>query len=509
MNRFTTATWTAGTSLLLSLGLCAQQDYDAPAPIHRQELSKVRSQSLAKNVIFFVGDGMGVSTVTAARIFSQGVDGQLMIDRFPFTALSKTYTSDYITPDSAGTMSAMITGQNTNSGVISLDEKTERNDFNGDGDGKRLQTLLELAQARGMKIGVVTTARVTHATPAACYAHVNERNKENEIALQALPGDKTYNKALGKGLDLLIGGGRRFFVPSGVIDEEGDTGRRSDKRDLRSEFQKAGYKYVWNKRQFDKVKAADLPLLGLFDSSHMEYEYDRILDVAGEPSLADMTAKAVALLEAASKGKGYILVVESGRIDHAHHAGNAFRAMVETETFDRSVAAAVQRVSLEDTLILVTADHSHVFNIAGYPMRPKADLSYQVKKAPTEWIKGTHSGLFNLVYALDSSTGNVVPMTDKKGIPYTILAYANGGGYRASSGSRVDPMKDTFKGYGGVTVRGPNDPDYLQEAAVPLSSETHSGEDVAIYAIGPGAFLLNGTQKNTASYVLMKYALGL
>ena len=169
----------------------------------------------ARNVIFFIGDGMGVSTVTAARVFSVGVDGQLVLDQFPHTALSRTYSADSITPDSAPTMTAMMTGVNTNQSVIGFGEKTEANDFNDDGDGKASWTLLELAKRAGMKVGAVSTAQITHATPAATYSHINQRNNENDIALQALPTDATYNERLGRGLDILMGGGRRFFLPDG------------------------------------------------------------------------------------------------------------------------------------------------------------------------------------------------------------------------------------------------------------------------------------------------------
>ena len=113
----------------------------------------------ARNVIFFVGDGLGVSTVTAARIFSVGVAGQLVLDQFPYTALSRTYSADSITPDSAPTMTAMMSGVNTNQSVIGFGETTEPNDFNHDGDGEAPWTLLEQAKARGMKVGVVSTAR--------------------------------------------------------------------------------------------------------------------------------------------------------------------------------------------------------------------------------------------------------------------------------------------------------------------------------------------------------------
>jgi len=471
-----------------------------------QDHPRANSSTAAKSAIFFVGDGMGVSTVTAARIFSVGVDGQLVVDGLPYTALSRTYTSDHITPDSAGTMSAMMSGQNTNSGVIGLAETTERNDFNNDGDGPALTTLLEMAKASGKSVGVVSTARVTHATPAACYAHVNERNKENEIALQGLPGDPTYNAALGSGIDVLMGGGRRFYVPSTMFDEEGDSGSRPDGRDLRVEFQAAGYTYVWRDREFDDLRAADLPVLGLFESSHMEYEYDRITDVGGEPSITEMTLKAVELLS--SNPNGFFLMVESGRIDHAHHAGNAWRCLVDTEEFDRSIGAAIQAVNLRETIVVVTADHSHVFNIAGYPLRPWYDLPYSPTSVPQSWLKSSHGGILNIAFDISSSSGAVAEAQDSGGVPYTTLVYGNGPGYRGGNG-RVDPRNDTTPGLNGAVPNGPQDPEYMQEAAVPMGSETHSGEEVAIYAIGAGSSSLQGTVKNTTTFDLIRAALGL
>jgi alkaline phosphatase len=453
----------------------------------------------ARNVIFFVGDGMGVSTVTATRIYSVGLEGELVVDQFPFTALSRTYTSDAITPDSAGTMSAMMSGVNTNSGVIGFGPDTERNDFNADGDGERTATLLEMAKEAGMRVGVVSTARLTHATPAACFSHVNDRDKENDIALQALPSDATYNPRLGAGVDLLMGGGRQFFVPAGVMDEEGGAGSRPDGRDLRAEYQDAGYRYIWDQAGFDALAPADLPVLGLFERSHMEYEYDRPADVGGEPSVAEMTSKAIELLSAATAGadRGYFLHVESGRIDHAHHAGNAWRSLMDAEALDQAVGEAVRAVDLRDTLIIVTADHSHVFNIAGYPLRAASELPYTPKSAPAEYLDSPFNNIFDVVYSI-SANGDISAAGDSSGVPYTTLGYLNGPGYRA--GARVDPRSEPV---------GPNDPEYLQEAAVPLGSETHSGEEVAIYAIGRGAGNFRGTVKNTYIFEVMKSVLGL
>jgi len=462
----------------------------------------------AKNVIFFVGDGMGVSTVTAARVYSVGVAGQLVVDQLPYTALSKTYSADSITPDSAPTMSAMMTGVNTNQSVIGFGEGTEPNDFNRDGDGEKSWTLLEMAKKRGMSVGVVSTAEITHATPAATYAHINQRNNQNDIALQALPTAATYNERLGKGVDVLLGGGRRHFVPTTVTDEEGDRGSRTDGRDLRQEFVNAGYRYVWNRAGFDALAPGQLPVLGLFERGHMEFDYDRPNDLGGEPSIKDMTVKAIQLLQGAGRRKssGYFLQVESGRIDHA---GNAYRALTDTQALDDAIGAAAQMVDLRDTLIIVSADHSHVFSIAGYPMRPLEELPYAVTSYSPGYATAGQAGhgIFDVVYDLNQTTGVVEESTDRNGVPYTVIGYLNGPGYRGSA--RVDPRLDGFAGLGGVVPTGPSHPAYLQEAAVPTpGSETHAGEDVAIYAIGPGADYVRGTVKNTHIFFTMKRALG-
>jgi alkaline phosphatase len=458
----------------------------------------------ARNVIVFIGDGMGISTIAATRIFSVGVDGNLVMDQLPHAALSRTADADHITPDSASTMTSMMTGVNANSGVIGFGRETEFGDFNADGDGAPLSTALEQAKQRGMRVGVVSTARVTHATPAACYSHIDNRDREADIALQALPTDAAYNRALGAGLDLILGGGRQFFVPEGLADEEGDAGSRSDGRDLRAEFQAAGYGYVWNASAFAELGPSDLPVLGLFERSHMEYEADRPNDLGGEPSLSELSAKAIELLDG-DGGPGYFLMIEAGRIDHAHHAGNAYRALRDAEELDRAIGVALRAVDLRDTLILVTADHSHVFTLAGYPLRDPAELGYAVRSSPDGWGAGPHGHILDVVYDIDDA-GNVAKSTDAAGVPYTVLGYQNGPGYRGAP--RVDPAVDPFPGLSKLPGAGPNDSEYLQEAAVPLAAETHAGEDVALYGIGPGSWLVRGTVRNSHVHRVIGHALG-
>ena len=442
------------------------------------------------NVILFVGDGMGVSTVTSTRIATVGVDGQLALDRLPYTAISRTASADYITPDSAATMSAMMTGVNTNTGVIGYGPTTEYADFNGNGDGARLTNIGELATSMGYAVGIVTTTRVTHATPAAVFAHVNDRNLENEIAAQMTPGGAGYNDRLGQGLHVIFGGGRRHFLPTSASD-----GRRSDGRDLLAELQQQGYRYVSNRQGLNSLGGSGRAI-GLFASSHLDYEADRD---SSQPSLEEMTRKAIQILGAT--GKPYFLMVEAGRIDHAHHEGNAFRAFRDTRMFDRAISAAQRSVNLNRTLILATADHSHVFTIAGYPMRPLSDLRYTPRSVPASFRDQPHHGILGTVHDIDSG-GTISESGDSGGVPYTILGYANGPGHR--SGSRVNPNSDRTAGYGGAVPSSTAHSAYRQEATVPLFLETHAGEDVMIYAVGRTAENVRGTVPNTKVFDWIK-----
>ena len=446
----------------------------------------------AKNVILFVGDGMGVSTVTAARILEgqrrgeSGEENQLAFERFPHLSLVKTYSVNQQTSDSAPTMTAMVTGVKTKDGVLSIDENVVRGDHESV-DGNQLTTLLELAEDRGLSTGVVSTARVTHATPAACYAHSPERDWESDAELSdearaaGFPdiARQLIEQPHGDGLEVALGGGRAYFLPKTAPDPEDPKayGRRKDGRDLtRAWQQKRHGAYVWNERQLDALDLARTErLLGLFERSHMEYEADRAKDAGGEPSLAKMTEKAIALLS--KNERGFFLMVEGGRIDHAHHAGNARRALEDAIALSDAVRVATEHTDPQDTQILVTADHSHVFTIAGYPARGNDILGKVVTlDAYGERADG---------YAKDAD-----------GKPYTTLGYANGPGHREHG--RPD-----------LTHVDTSALDYLQEAAVPLDAETHAGEDVALYARGPGAHWVHGSQEQTISFYVMARALGL
>lgn len=460
----------------------AQQWFRDGARAARQAADLRPKPGKARNVILFVGDGMGLSTIAAARMREgqlkgrTGEENSLSFERFPYVSLSKTYSVDGQTADSAPTMTAMITGIKTDQGVLSVDQRATYNDC-ASAKGKGVSTYLEVAEAIGMATGVVSTARLTHATPAATYAHSANRDWESDAELSAeakTNGCKDIARQLiefpyGNGLEVALGGGRSYFLPNTFADPE-DTaskGRRLDGRNLATEWAqlKPRSAYVWNKAQFDAIDPKSTRhLLGLFERSHMEYEQDRANDSGKEPSLTDMTEKAIDILRANSGNKGYFLMVEAGRVDHAHHAGNASRALTDAIALSDAVRAALRKAS-DDTLIIVTADHSHTFTIGGYPDRGNDILGKVVSD-------GT--------LALD---GN--------GKPYTTVGYANGPGYR---GPTVRPD---------LTLTNTADPNFLQEAAVPLSSETHAAEDVAIYARGPGAHAFQGTVEQNVIFHVM------
>ena len=258
----------------------------------------------ARNVILFVGDGMGIATVTAARIREgqlrggSGEENLLEFERLPFTALSKTYNTDFQVPDSAGTMTAMVSGVKTRAGVLGVAEGVARGDFAATAAGS-VPTLLEQAEDRGLWTGVVTTTTITHATPGACYAHTPDRNWEGDANLPAAAREAGFPDiarqlvefAHGDGIEVALGGGRAFFLPATQADPEypQQKGARVDGRDLVAEWRSrypAGV-YAWNADQLLAVDAATTPkLFGLFEPSHMKFEEDRATDAAGEPSLA-------------------------------------------------------------------------------------------------------------------------------------------------------------------------------------------------------------------------------
>jgi alkaline phosphatase len=293
------------------------------------------------------------------------------------------------------------------------------------------------------------------------------------------------------GIEVAMGGGRREFLPNDAAANSPDArssveGDRNDQRNLVQEWS-ALYPsgdYVFDQAGFDAVDVdSSQQLFGLFNESEMHYEADRKNDLAGEPSLTEMTTKAIDILD--NNPQGFFLMVEAGRIDHGHHANSAFTALSDTVELSRAVQAALDATSREDTLIIVTADHSHVFTMAGYPKRGNPILGKVVE------------------------VGSETPTLDDDGLPYTTLAYANGLGFRD-----LGDQTNADMAYYSKTVAGRQDlsavdteaPGFHQEVLVPTEGETHGGEDVAVYAIGPGAHLVTGSHEQSIVFHVMNHA---
>jgi alkaline phosphatase len=465
----------------------------------------------AKNVIVFLGDGMSLPTVAAARILEgqrkggSGEENRLSWENFPATALSKTYNTDSQTPDSAGTMTAITTGVKSHMGAIGV-YAGDKNDCAGS-LGKQAQTWLELADAAGMATGIVTTARITHATPAATYAHVPNRNWENDAALpkQAVAeGCKDIARQLieatrdGRGPSIVLGGGRKEFLTVAQTDPQqpDKKGLRRDGRDLIAEWRGAHPQGAYATDAAQLAAAANAPsVLGLFNYDHLQFDHDRRANGAIEPSLADMTRAAIAHLSRG--GNGYVLMVEGAKIDMASHEGNAFRALDETIAFSDAVRAAAEATSTDDTLILVTADHAHTLTFVGYPARGNPILGK---------VRGSNS--------FDGEPGKLA--LDLSGKPYTTLVYANGPGNTGASeeqpaGPKRHPhwpkqLLAPANGRPDLTDVDTADPDYMQEALVPLSGESHGGDDVGIWARGPGSDAVRGSLEQNAIYHIVVQA---
>lgn len=433
----------------------------------------------ARNVILFIGDGMGVSTVTATRILDgqrKGMPGEenvLSFEHFPYLALSKTYEVNQQVAESAGTATALLTGSKTKAGFIGVSQAAVRKSC-ASANGNHLTSALELAEAGGRSTGVVTTTRLTHATPAAAYAHVPERDWESDRDLsdEARRNGCTDIAAqligfpYGDGIEVALGGGRIKFLPYDIADPEGENtaAGRLDGRNLPREWlhKFSNSAYVWNRQQFDAIDpSATDHLLGLFESDHMQFDADRADDTAGEPSLAEMTRLAIQIL--GRNPKGYFLLVEGGRIDHAHHHNNAYRALTDGIAFADAVAVADRMTSPDDTLIIVTADHSHTFTVAGYPTRGNPILGKAV---------------YNDSAGRPESGPKL--MGDQK--PFTTLGYYTGPGAAWVGGQRPDLSNTDTAG----------DRGYVQQGAIPAKDDTHGGEDVPVYARGPGAEHVRG-----------------
>lgn len=351
------------------------------------------NHNTAKNVIFFIGDGMDLTTVNAARVYMNGNEEKyLFFENFPHSGLSVTYCVDRKVADSACSSTAYLTGVKGNYATIGMTANVKRYDCNAYSNSlTHTESILRWAQLSGKSTGIVTNTRVTHATPAGAYAHTAERYWESDadvkdsncdpdvavdIAQQLIKG------SVGEELNVVMGGGRRMFIDQTFTDEEGDKGSRRDNRNLIDEwkdFQTAKrrrFNYIWSKTELKNLDFNNTDyLLGLFESDHCHYNLDiQNQNLEEEPTLTEMVEAAVKILQ--KNDKGYFLFVEGGKIDMAHHSTKAHYAMEETAELAQAVQKAVELTDAQDTLVVVSADHGHAVMYNGYGVRCFTSLSF-------------------------------------------------------------------------------------------------------------------------------------
>uniref|UniRef100_A0A8W7PMG3 Alkaline phosphatase n=1 Tax=Anopheles coluzzii TaxID=1518534 RepID=A0A8W7PMG3_ANOCL len=448
--------------------------------LDRQLYKNRLNRKVAKNVIMFLGDGLSIPTLAATRVYLGDESTELSFERFPYVGLSKTYCANVQVADSACTATAYLAGVKANYGTIGLTAAAALGDCQAQNDtSNHVHSIAKWAQDAGLSTGFVTTTEVTNASPAGMYAHTANRNWEyngaiekdgfdpavcQDIASQLIHGE------VGKHMRVIMGGGRREFLPTHETDIDGIRGRRTDGEDLIKHWQHHHSHhrsaYVQNRVQLLETNTAHGEtdyLLGLFSSKHLPYHLDA--DEQQIPTLSEMVSTAMDILE--RNDNGYFLFVEGGRIDHGHHYTQPIRAFDETVEFAKAIEMARSRTSQDNTLIVVTADHSHTMTMSGYSSR-KND------------ILGVNNG----------------QRADDE-LPYATISYANGPGYdrNVQREARLDLNR--------VDMR---DKSFAFPSTVPLGLETHGGDDVAVFASGPWAHLFSGTYEQHFIPHAMAYA---
>jgi alkaline phosphatase len=451
----------------------------------------------ARNVILFIGDGMSIAHRTAARLLAKGMvegryGGELAIDDMPYMALVSTAGTDSIVTDSANSMSAYTTGHKSCVNALGVYCAQTKNTLNH----PRVETIAELAKRRngGMAVGVVTNTEIEDATPAGVVAHTRRRGDYDDIVRMF------YDVRP----QVIMGGGTPFFLP-----QSDKTGKRTDNENYIEKFKAAGYRYVTTATEM-KAAGGATRLLGLFNPGNLDGALDRLVLKKGtvprypdQPDLADQTQVAIDIL---SKGpNGFFLMVESGLIDKYTHVLDWERAVYDTILLDNAVKVAKRfAAKRNDTLIIVVADHAHPVSIIGTydDQRPGERLRdklgiYEQAKFPN------------------------YPKADENGYPATVevsrriaFMFAGFPDHCASGRPYLDgPFKPTEKKDDKfVATETYCTPQATRmEGNLPFTQPqgVHSGDDVVLTAMGPGAELFKGRIDNTRVFRVMATALGL
>ena len=320
-----------------------------------------------KNIILIIGDGTGLNQVTLSRIAIGGLDFKLAIDQMPYTGFSLTHSYNNAYTDSAAAATAWATGKKTNNKFLSVDVNK-----------KELKTLPEILYEKGFLSGLVSTSSITHATPAAFYAHIDSRYKEEEIA----------NQLIASSISIALGGGKEFF------DNE-----RLKKNSL----------YISDKKSLEGLDlSVSRRVIGLFDKDGIERSPEK-------PTQQEMTSVALNFLKTKTNNcKGFFLMSEGSQIDWAAHDKDAKKMITEFEDFDKTIRLAMEYVGKnKDTLLIITADHE-----TGGLQILKQDKDY----VEIQWGTGRHTGIPVGVYAYGPGASHFTGLMDNTEIYHKIIS---------------------------------------------------------------------------------------
>jgi alkaline phosphatase len=460
----------------------------------------------AKNVILLIGDGFSVGHRTAARMLSKGYDeggklkGKLALDDMPYMALLSTQGTDSIVTDSANSASAYTTGHKSCVNALGVYCSRAANTL----EHPAVETIASLAKRRGMAVGAVTNSEVEDATPAAVVAHTRRRSDYNDIVRMFLDSK----------IDVLMGGGSPNFLPKSTAGS-----KRKDDLDYIDLFKKAGYTLATTKTEM-QAAAADrtaTKVLGLYNTGNVDGALDlKFLKkgtVARFPDQPDVVEEMKAAIQTLSRNKnGFVLMVESARIDKYSHSMDAERAIYDAIMLDNAVKAAKEwaKANGNNTLILVTADHAHPVSVVGSvndddpaaEMRNKVGIyaaagfpNYPAPDADGYPATVDVSRRIRLVFgATPDYYDTFRPYLDGENVP----AVKNAAG--------VVVANEKYKDVPGAVLRTGNLPNTGPEAA---TQGVHSGDDVILTAAGPGAERVHGQMENTELFRVMADALAL
>ncbi|MDP5225971.1 MULTISPECIES: alkaline phosphatase [Arthrobacter] len=466
---------------------------------HEVVLAKTQGRK-ARNVIFFLGDGMGQGAITGARILSKGItegkyNGLLEMDQMEARGIISTSGSDSIATDSANSMHAYMTGHKSAVNALGVYE-SNATDVN---KHPRVETMAELLKrSKDMAIGVVTTAEIQDATPAAVMAHTRRRSEYIEIMDQILDPVRTP--------DVLMGGGMAYLIPQS---QKGS--KRKDERNLINEFRTKGFAVATNATELQQAVKGRAPekLLGQFQMSHLNVYLDRAVlkdpkvlgDWKDQPKLTDMTAAALKVLS--KKPNGFFLMVEGASIDKQEHPMDGPRALYDTIEFDQAIGLAKKWAAEngEETLIVVCADHNHSMSIVG---------THDRRKDQDRPANGVYGEAGFPTYTDGNGDGFPDDPNPEIGL---FFGWNNHPDHTDHFLPNPVPVQPSLLDASGKAVPNPaHQPGgELQQGNLPYTETNcvHCVDDVALVASGPGSADFNRFHDNTEVFFSVVNALGL